>query len=115
MIHQKSDLIPASWVAHKTFVVPEPISSFEHRKRRPLIIVPKTTRAFLRVRAESKLLQQLRHWQETLRLINLRAQVGVVRGIEVTAHVPATSRSFANAACLSANVKPSTPQASEFG
>ncbi len=52
MFHQESDLIPALRVTNKTFVVPEAIIAFEHRKGWVLIVMPWAMRYLLRVFAK---------------------------------------------------------------
>jgi hypothetical protein len=117
VLYQKRDLIAIA-ATSMTFPLPAfAVLALKQRERWVLILMKRTMRVFLRVFAKAKVIRhQVWQRQPALGLVNLRPELGVFGAVEVTvAHYLATSCSLANAASLSVNVKPSTPQASEFG
>ena len=92
-----------------TLPMPEAALPLEYREGFVFVLVEWAMGSFLCAVAESFPRHQLGERQSTLSVVNFLTQIAMV------AHVPATSRSFANAPSLSVSVNPSTPQASERG
>src|SRR4029453_6390193 len=93
MFRQESDFIPGR-ATDKAFVPPGAIGLFEYRERRVFVRVPRAVCFLFRVFDKSKLGHQCWHWQSALGLVNLCAQLGVLRAVEVSAAHGATRASL---------------------